>query len=101
MAGALRRPGTFVIGADTVVAVGLRLLGKPDDEADARRMLSLLSGGGHRVHTGVTVIAPDGRAAHRVSDTRVRFKRLTRAEEDALISSGEWEGRQGPIAFKV
>src|SRR5580658_5518856 len=53
---AARHPGAFVLAADTVVAAGRRLLGKPEDAADARRMLSLLSGRAHRVLTGVAAI---------------------------------------------
>jgi septum formation protein len=89
-----RRPGAFVLAADTVVALGRRLLGKPDDEADARRMLALLSGRAHRVLTAVAVAGPRGGAA-RLSETRVRFKRLTTAEIDGYVASGEWTGKAG------
>lgn len=98
-AGAARRPGAFVIGADTVVAVGRRLLGKPADEAEARAMLNLLSGRSHRVHTGVSVIAPDGRAAHRVGEARVAYKRLSAPELEGLIACGEWRGAAG--AYRI
>ena len=90
-----RRAGAFVLAADTVVALGRRLLGKPDDEADARRMLALLSGRAHRVLTAVAVAGPHGRAAARLSETRVRFKRLTTAEIDGYLASGEWNGKAG------
>lgn len=90
-----RRAGAFVLAADTVVALGRRLLGKPDDEADARRMLTLLSGRAHRVLTAVAVAAPKGRTAARLSETRVRFKRLTAAEIDGYVASGEWAGKAG------
>ncbi|HSY41040.1 MAG TPA: Maf family protein, partial [Polyangia bacterium] len=72
---AQRRPDAFVLAADTVVAVGRRLLGKPDDAAGARRMLQLLSGRAHRVLTAVAARAPDGRSGARLSETRVHFKR--------------------------
>src|SRR6185437_15377685 len=85
-------PSSYVIGADTVVALGSRVFGKPEDEAEARRMLSRLSGRAHRVLTGVAVRAPDGRIASRLSETRLRWKRLTAAEIDALLQSGEWRG---------
>jgi septum formation protein len=98
-AGGAGEPGTFVIGADTVVALGRRVLGKPDDEADARRMLNLLSGRAHRVLTGVAVRTPDGRSASRLSETRLRWKRLTPAEIDAAIASGEWRGVAG--AYRI
>jgi septum formation protein len=92
---AARYPDAFVLAADTAVAVGRRLLGKPDDEADARRMLGLLSGRAHRVLTAVAVCGPGGRMGARLSETRVRFKRLTEAEMAAYLASGEWDGKAG------
>ncbi len=94
-----RRPGAYVLGADTIVAVGRRVLGKPADEAEARRMLRLLSGRGHRVYTGVTVVAPDGREASRLGEARVKFKRFGPEDMAALISSGEWRGVAG--AYRI
>jgi septum formation protein len=90
-----RRPGAYVLAADTIVAVGRRILNKPVDEADARRMLGLVSGRAHRVLTGVAVIAPDGHVAQRLSETRLQFKRLTKGEIDAFIASGEWRDAAG------
>ena len=90
-----RRDGAFVLAADTAVALGRRVLGKPEDEAEARRMLVLLSGRAHRVLTAVAVASPDGRAAARLSETRVHFKRLTPAEIDGYVASGEWAGKAG------
>lgn len=87
--------GSYVLAADTVVALGRRILGKPADEAEARRFLGMLSGRRHRVHGGVAVIAPDGRRAQRVVTTVVRFKRLERAEIDAYIATGEWTDKAG------
>jgi septum formation protein len=92
---AARHAGAFVLGADTLVAVGRRVLGKPQDAADARRMLDLLSGRPHKVLTGVAVIAPDGRVASRLSETRVTFKRLEKREADAFIAGGEWRDAAG------
>lgn len=94
-AGARLQPGAFVIAADTVVALGRRVFSKPQSEADARRMLGLLSGRAHRVFTGVAVHAPDGRVAHRLSETRLRWKRLTAADIDGLMAQGEWRGVAG------
>ncbi len=90
-----RRAGAYVLAADTIVAVGRRILNKPTDEADARRMLDLVSGRAHRVLTGVAVIAPDGRVGQRLSETRLQFKRLTKGEIDAFIASGEWRDAAG------
>lgn len=93
--GAARHPGAFVLAADTVVAVGRRLLGKPETKAEAARMLALLSGRGHRVFTGVAVVAPGGRAASRLSETRLRFKQLSPLDIEALLAGGEWRGAAG------
>jgi septum formation protein len=92
---AARHPEAYVLGADTLVAVGRRILNKPADEGEARRMLALLSGRAHRVLTGVAVFAPGGRQASRLSETRVRFKRLTSAEADGFIQSGDWRDAAG------
>jgi septum formation protein len=99
-AAAAAAPGAYVLGADTVVALGRRLLGKPGDAAEARAWLELLSGRGHRVFTGVAVIAPSGRKAVRLAEARVRFKRLTTAEIDAYLASGEWQGKAGAYAIQ-
>jgi septum formation protein len=92
---AARHPDAFVLAADTVVALGSRLLGKPEDEADAARMLGLISGRAHRVLTAVAVLAPGGRAGARLSETRVRIKRLTAREIAAYVASREWDGKAG------
>jgi septum formation protein len=94
-AEAAAAPDAYVIGADTVVALGRRVFGKPETEAEARRMLGRLSGRAHRVLTGVAVRAPDGRVASRLSETRLRWKRLTAAEIDVVVESGEWRGVAG------
>jgi septum formation protein len=88
-------PDGYVIGADTVVALGQRVFGKPEDEAEARRMLGKLSGRAHRVLTGVAVKAPDGRTACRLSETRLRWKRLTSTEIDSMLACDEWRGVAG------
>jgi septum formation protein len=94
-AGAVMSPGAFIIGSDTVVALGRRVLGKPRDEAEARRMIGLLEGRAHKVLTGVAVQAPDGRVASRLSETRLRWKRLSSQEIDTFIATGEWQGVAG------
>jgi septum formation protein len=97
---ATRHPGCFVLAADTVVAVGRRLLGKPENENEAREHLGLISGRRHRVVTAVAVQAPDGRIRLRVATTVVAFKRLQPDEIDALIVSGEWHGKAGSYAIQ-
>ncbi|MDA0262499.1 MAG: Maf family protein [Proteobacteria bacterium] len=90
----------FVVAADTVVACGRRVLGKPTDRATAETYLTLLSGRRHRVHTGLAVIAPDGQARHRVVTTMVSFKRLNQRELAAYLDSGEWNGKAGAYAIQ-
>jgi septum formation protein len=94
-AGAARHPEAWVLAADTIVAVGRRILGKPENEGDARRMLTLLSGRPHKVLTGVAVIAPEGRTASRVVESRITFKRITDRELDAFIAGGDWTDASG------
>nr|WP_221212289.1 nucleoside triphosphate pyrophosphatase [Brevundimonas lenta] len=94
-----RAPGAVVLAADTVVAVGRRLLEKAADEAEATRFLKLLSGRNHRVLTGVAVAA-GGQVRHRVVDTRVSFKVLSDAEIAAYVASGEWRGKAGAYGIQ-
>jgi len=84
-----------VLGADTVVSVGRRVLPKAEMETEARGCLELLSGRNHRVGTAICVVAPDGRSASRLVETQVTFKRLTEAEIAAYLASGEWRGKAG------
>lgn len=95
LAAAERRPDAYVLAADTVVAAGRRLLSKPIDAADAERMLRLLSGRAHRVLTAVAAAAPGGRTASRLSETHVRFKRLSDDDIARYLANGEWEGKAG------
>ena len=97
---AARHPGAFVLGADTVVACGRRILGKAETEEEARRCLSLLSGRRHRVLGGVTAIDPSGRAVSRLVRTAVTFKRLSAAEVVAYLACGEWRGKAGGYAIQ-
>ena len=97
---AARHPGAHVLGADTVVAVGRRVLPKPIDESTERRCLALLSGRAHRVLGGLAVLAPDGRRAQRVVVTRVRVKRLSAADIEAYLACGEWRGKAGGYAIQ-
>lgn len=94
------RPAALVLGADTVVACGRRMLPKTDDPAEARRHLSLLSGRRHRVIGGICLIVPGHKPRVRVSETVLTFKRLTPAEIDAYIATGEWRGCAGGYALQ-
>ena len=95
-----REPEAFVIAADTVVALGRRLLGKPADENQARRFLGMISGRRHRVYGGVAVAAPDGRRAGRLVTTVVSFKRLAPPEIEDYLASGEWRDKAGGYAIQ-
>jgi septum formation protein len=97
---ACAKPGDFVLAADTVVAVGRRILGKAEDEATARKCLILLSGRRHHVITCVVVQAPDGRTSERVVDSDVIFARLEQARIDAYLAGGEWHGKAGGYAIQ-
>jgi septum formation protein len=96
---ASRRPETAVLGADTTVVVDGLILGKPSDDEDARRMLLKLSGRTHDVLTGVAVIA-GGRLTSAVETTRVRFARMTEADIDWYLASGEPRGKAGAYAIQ-
>ncbi|MBX3598781.1 MAG: Maf-like protein [Rhizobiaceae bacterium] len=86
---------SFVLAADTVVAVGRRILPKAEILDEAANCLKLLSGRAHRVYSGICLITPDGKVRQRLVETRVRFKRLSRPELDAYLASGEWRGKAG------
>jgi len=92
--------GAFILAADTVVATGRRALGKPADADEARRFLKHLSGRRHRVISGVSAIAPDGRQITRTIVTSVQFKRLSVGEIAAYLDSGEWSGKAGGYAIQ-
>ena len=89
-----------VLSGDTVVACGRRILPKAEDEATARQCLALLSGRRHTVLSAVALRAPDGSLRERLSETIVRFKRLSREEIDAYIAGGEWHGKAGGYAIQ-
>lgn len=97
---AARMAGAWVLGADTVVACGRRILPKPTTVADARACLRLLSGRRHRVHGGVAVVTPDGRSHLRRVTTIVAFKRLQEDEIAAYLSGDEWRGKAGGYAIQ-
>ncbi len=92
--------GAFVLAADTVVAVGRRILPKCELLEEAGDCLRLLSGRQHRVFTGLVVVTPRGAERKRIVETRVRFKRLSGAEIESYLSSGEWKGKAGGYAIQ-
>jgi septum formation protein len=92
-------PEDVVLAADTVVAVGRRMLGKPGDAAEAARFLALLSGRRHRVVTAIAVRRGD-RAWSRAVETAVRFRRLDAGDVAAYLASREWQGKAGGYAIQ-
>jgi septum formation protein len=97
---AARHPGAVVLAADTLVAAGLRILPKAEDEQTARACLKLLSGRRHQVLTALTVVDARGVARHRLNRSTVRVARLEPADVDAYIASGEWNGKAGGYAIQ-
>jgi septum formation protein len=92
--------GAFVLAADTVVAVGRRILPKTELVDEAAACLRLLSGRAHRVYTGVALVTPRGSIRERLVETRVRFKRLSKDDLDHYLASGEWRGKAGGYAIQ-
>lgn len=93
-------PAAHVLAGDTVVAVGRRILAKAEDEATARTCLELLSGRRHRVLSAIALLAPDGTLRERLSETQVRFKRLSENEVRAYLAGGDWHGKAGGYAIQ-
>ncbi len=97
-------PEDLVLAADTVVAAGRRILGKPRDAAEAAGFLRLLSGRRHRVITAIALRRPDPARPHRIVEraveTAVRFKRLSEAEITAYLAGDEWRGKAGGYAIQ-
>ncbi len=93
-------PGAWVLAADTVVAVGRRILPKAETGAQARECLALLSGRGHRVYTAVALKSPAGDTRRRLAETRVIFKQISPAELETYLASTEWCGKAGGYAVQ-
>ncbi|MEE9348105.1 MAG: Maf family nucleotide pyrophosphatase [Robiginitomaculum sp.] len=100
IAGQSESKGHYILSADTVVGVGRRILPKAETRAQAEQCLRLMSGRGHRVYTGVCLIAPDGTQRLKISETRLKMKRLSDAEITAYLDGGEWEGKAGGYAIQ-
>ena len=99
-ASAVPAEGDCVLAADTVVALGRRILPKAETEAEARYCLGLLSGRRHNVLTAVVLTAPDGRRTQRCVDSVVAFARLTEDQISAYLAGGEWQGKAGGYAIQ-
>ncbi|PLX37467.1 MAG: septum formation inhibitor Maf [Hyphomicrobiales bacterium] len=92
--------GSYVLTADTVVGVGRRIMPKAETLDDAEYCLELLSGRSHRVYTGVCLVTPSFEIRHKLVETKVRFKRLSRADIETYLDSGEWRGKAGGYAIQ-
>lgn len=90
----------FILAADTVVSVGVRILNKPVDRDDAERQLRLLSGRSHLVMTGLCLVTPEGREVFRRVVTRVDFKRLADWEIETFLDTEQWQGKAGSYALQ-
>lgn len=99
-AGSGKDANAFILSADTVVAVGRSVMPKAELLDEASQCLRMLSGRMHKVYTGVALIAPSGKVRQRVTETRVRFKRLSRDEMESYLASGEWRGKAGGYAIQ-
>jgi septum formation protein len=97
---AASEPGSLVLAADTVVAVGRRILPKVEDEATLRACLKLLSGRRHRVMTGVALAAPGQKLRTRLVETMIAMKVLSDEEIDFYAAHGEWRGKAGGYALQ-
>ena len=97
---ASQEPEALVLAADTVVAVGRRILPKVEDEATLRACMKLLSGRRHRVLTGVALALPGGGIRERLVETMIAMKCLSPEEIDFYASHGEWRGKAGGYALQ-
>jgi septum formation protein len=94
-----RSPGEIVLTADTTVAMGRRILGKPADEKEAAEFLLALAGRRHRVITAIAVVSDKG-ARLRDVESVVKMKRLSDVELNAYLASGDWQGKAGAYAIQ-
>jgi septum formation protein len=93
-------PRTIILAADTVVGLGRRILPKADTPDVALDCLRLLSGRSHWVYSAVAVVSPSGSVTTRCSETKVRFKRLSREDMETYLKSEEWRGKAGGYAIQ-
>jgi nucleoside triphosphate pyrophosphatase len=92
--------GAYILAADTVVAMGRKILMKPTHIEEAMASLQLLSGRTHKVQTCICLITPDDRVRTKIIDTRVRFRYISRPELESYIASREWRGKAGGYAIQ-
>lgn len=97
---ATTEPDALVLAADTVVAVGRRILPKVEDEPTLRACMKLLSGRRHRVLTGVALAIPGSGTRERLVETMIAMKPLSAEEIDYYAGNGEWHGKAGGYALQ-
>lgn len=95
-----QNPGAIILGADSVVARGRKVVDKALTEADVREALMLLSGRRHKVYGGLCVVDASGKARTRLCETTVSFRRLTPLEIEAYVQCRDWEGKAGGYAIQ-
>ena len=96
-----RHPETFVIGADTVVACGRRILPKAEDKRTAHDCMQLLMGRSHRVYGGIALYHPhDQKIVVKASFSHVHMRRLDHKELDDYLANGDWDGKAGGYAIQ-
>lgn len=86
---------SFILGADTVVVRGNKIIGKPKDKDEARYFMEILSGHKHKVITGVTLYSPQDKIITKVATTTVAFKNLSKEEINTFLNTNEWENKAG------
>lgn len=97
---AAQHPGAFVLGADTVVACGRRILPKTENAEEARACLEQLSGRRHHVYGGIALVTPEGKLVRRICDTVVQFKKLSPPDITHYLETQEWQGVAGGYAIQ-
>lgn len=90
----------FILAADTVVAVGRRILPKTESAEEARKCLELISGRRHHVYGGIALVTHNGKTVSRLIDTTVQFKRLTDTDIDSYLATEQWRGVAGGYAIQ-
>jgi len=96
----VKHPNSYILSADTVVAVGRRILPKTETLSEASACLDLLMGRAHTVYGGLCLITPDGQYHHRLSVAKVAFRRLSDDEKTDYLRFGDWQGKAGGYAIQ-
>lgn len=90
----------YVLAADTIAALGTRIIGKAENEAEARKFVKLISGRRHKVLSGVCIISSDGKKRIKIVSTIVKFRLMTNEEIENYLGTNEWVGKSGCFAIQ-